>query len=157
MAKPQVQARVEPRQKKRVTDMVDDGEFETQAEAVRHLIDRGLDYEEGRLRPDPGGETDETDETDEDEGGGLARVARRLPDLTLALVTLAIAAWLPLIGTSTWTTATGLSVIVGSAALVAALVAQVIATAALLAVNRPLVGLLPSPLRRLLGVEVWRA
>jgi hypothetical protein len=158
MAKPQIATRVDQRVKERIDAYADRHDI-TKAEAQRIMISRGLDYEEGRLRPDPDpdGEADD-DETDEtDEGGGLAAVARRLPDVTLALVTLAIVAWLPLLGTSTWTTATGLSVIVGTAALVAALVAQVIATAALLAVNRPLVGLLPSPLRRLLGLEVWRA
>jgi hypothetical protein len=76
MAKPQVQARVEPRQKKRVTDMVDDGdgdgEFETQAEAVRHLIDRGLDYEEGHLAAADGGlAPEEVEALLEAEVGGL--------------------------------------------------------------------------------------
>jgi hypothetical protein len=126
----------------------------SKSDAGRRLLERGLDYERGRITP---ANDDETDEDEDDEGGGLAAVARRLPDVALALVALSIVSWLPLIGASTWSVATTLSLIVGSAALVAALVAQVIATAALFAVNRPLVGLLPSPLRRLLGMEVWRA
>ena len=54
MAKPRIQSRVDPSQKQRVENYAEKNDM-TQAEAVRYLTLRGLDYESGVLSDAGGG------------------------------------------------------------------------------------------------------
>lgn len=115
MAKPQVHARLDETRKRDVEEFSEKHDV-TQAEAVRRLLARGIDYEHGVLAASPGGDTD--DERDgTGDGDADHTLESALPPLGQKLVgagdyLLKLVA-LFTVGMSVWSVVAGVSATVG--------------------------------------------
>jgi len=109
MPKPRIQSRVDQSQKDRVDDYADENDM-TQAEAVRYLTFRGLDYEEGKLSASHEAEADPMAARDRELGASTGRWARNGALLAVAALALvAISDVAPLFEGAAWSVAGALA------------------------------------------------
>jgi hypothetical protein len=101
MAKTQIATRIDDTLKQRIDDYAERHDV-TKAEAQRHLLARGVDYEEGKLAP-PG-----TDDTEHDDTGDTLLMIQNLAGLASATAALTLALIISIIGvvgiSPTWVT-----------------------------------------------------
>jgi hypothetical protein len=107
--KPRIQSRVDESQKSRIETFADVNDM-TQAEAVRYLTFRGLDYEEGKLSDSSGSDADPVAERNRDLSASARRWGRNgLLFAVVALALIPISQAAPVFAATSWSVAGALT------------------------------------------------